>query len=75
MRAVSSVLLALVLVGTLVELSCVAGERHRSAQPSAAPAAIFRPTPMVDPVVDPPSMSEVDAEEIVEIAASPALTR
>ena len=71
MRAVSTVLLALVMVATLVELSCVAGERHRHVQPSAAPAALFVPAP----VVDPPSMSEVDAEEILEIAASPALTR
>jgi hypothetical protein len=70
MRPALSLLLAFVLVGILVELSCLAGERFH-AQPSAAPAALF----IAAPTLDPPSVSEVDADEIPVIAASPALTR
>ena len=70
MRSVLSLLLALVLVGVLVELSCLAGERAH-VQPSAAPVGLIRPVPAVDP----PSLSESDADEVGEIATAPALTR
>ena len=70
MRALFLALAALVLMGTLVELSCVANERSH-VQPSAAPARLFSPPPSVDP----PTMSETDAGEAAEIAVSPALTR
>ena len=70
MRSALSVILALMLVGVLVELSCLAGERVH-VQPSAAPAGLLRPAPTVDPS----SLSENDADEVGEVAASPALTR
>jgi len=70
MRAMVSLLVAVVLVGILVELSCVAGERSL-APPSAAPAALV----ITAPTVDPPTLSEADADEVSEIPVRPALTR
>lgn len=70
MRTALSLVLALVLVGILVELSCLAGERSHS-QPSAAPAALSTSTPTVDP----PWVSEVEADQILVITVTPALTR
>ena len=70
MRAALSLLLAFVLVGILVELSCLAGERSHT-HPSAAPTALFTTTPTVDP----PWLSEVEADQILVIAVTPALTR
>jgi hypothetical protein len=67
LRATICVVFALVLVGALVELSCVAGERPRR---SAAPLGLFN-----DPAAeDPPSMSEINGDT-PDVAASPALTR
>jgi hypothetical protein len=70
MRSVVLALAALVVMGTLVELSCVAGERSHH-QPAAAPRLILDPPPTVDP----PSLSETDADQVVEPAVRPALTR
>jgi len=75
MRSALLALLVLVVMGTIVELSCVAAERRHvqrsHVQPSAAPALLLTPPPTVDP----PSLSEIDAEEVSGIAVSPALTR
>jgi hypothetical protein len=75
MRSVLLALLALVVMGTVVELSCVAAERRQvqrsHVQPSAAPVLLLSPPPTVDP----PSLSETDAEEVPETAVGPVLTK
>ena len=70
-RSVVLAAAALILTATIVELTCVAGERSHH-QPAAAPRLPYSPEV---PTVDPPSVSETDAEEIPEIAVHPALTR
>jgi hypothetical protein len=70
-RSVVLAVAALILTGTLVELTCVAGERSHH-QPAAAPRLPLSPEP---PTVDPPSVSEIDADEVPETAAQPALSR
>jgi hypothetical protein len=71
-RAIVLAVAAVVLMGTLVELSCVAGERSHH-QPAAAPRLPLDPP--ASPTVDPPSVSETDADEVPETAIHPALTR
>ena len=68
-RAVVSVVLALVLVGALVELSSVAGGRHQSGR--------GQPAGLVTDVLerDPPTGSEIDDDDASEVTAGPTLTR
>ena len=68
-RAVGSVVLALILVGALVELSSVASGRHQSGR--GEPVGFF--TDGLGP--DPPTGSEIDDDEASEVAASLTLTR
>ncbi len=68
-RSVVSFVLALVLVGALVELSCVAAEHGSNRR--GAPAGLV--TDGVE--TDPPSALEIDGSEASEGAAGPALTR
>ena len=68
-RAVGSVVLALILVGALVELSSVAGGRHQSGR--GQPVGLV--TDVLEP--DPPTGSELDDDDASEVATSPTLTR
>jgi len=68
-RAVVSLVLALVLVGALVELSCVAAEHGPNSR--EAPAGLV--TDGVE--TDPPSALEIDGGAASEGVPSPALTR
>ncbi len=68
-RAIVSGVLALILVGALVELSSVPTGRHRSSR--GEPVELF--TDVLGP--DPPTGAELDVDEAPEVAARPTLTR
>jgi hypothetical protein len=65
-RALVPLLLALLLVGALVELSCVAAEHGASGR--EAPGRLV-------PDVDPPSALEIEGGDAAENATGPFLTR